>query len=97
MPSEHIIRPKTFISTVYRSAHSGAAFMRTAFRRQIFIWQFDYIHIDRCRFVFNTDAGIYTNIRNSDWRVQNSLFINPPKSPTQRADSMYVEHVAGYS
>ncbi|HKX84747.1 MAG TPA: glycosyl hydrolase family 28-related protein, partial [Pyrinomonadaceae bacterium] len=58
-------------------------------------WQFDYVHIDRCRFVFNTDAGIYTNIRNSDWRVQNSLFINPRRTSTQKADSMVFERVAG--
>jgi hypothetical protein len=58
-------------------------------------WQFDYVHIDRCRFVGNTDAGIYTNIRNSDWRVQNSFFINPRRTATQRADSMYFERVAG--
>jgi hypothetical protein len=58
-------------------------------------WQFDYIHIDRCRFVFNTDAGIYTNIRNTDWRVQNSLFINPPRTNTQKADSMIFERAAG--
>jgi hypothetical protein len=58
-------------------------------------WQFDYIQIDRCRFVFNTDAGIYTNIRNTDWRVQNTLFINPPRTPTQKADSMNFERAAG--
>jgi hypothetical protein len=58
-------------------------------------WQFDYIQIDRCRFVFNADAGIYTNIRNSDWRVTNSFFINPRRTATQRADSMYFERVAG--
>ncbi|HEY8558760.1 MAG TPA: glycosyl hydrolase family 28-related protein [Pyrinomonadaceae bacterium] len=58
-------------------------------------WQFDYIHIDRCRFIFNTDAGIYTNVRNSDWRIQNSLFINPPRTATQKADSMHFERVAG--
>lgn len=58
-------------------------------------WQFDYIHIDRCRFVFNTDAGIYTNIRNTDWRVQNSLFINPRRTATQKADSMVFERAAG--
>lgn len=58
-------------------------------------WQFDYIHIERCRFIFNTDAGIYVNIRNTDWRVQNSLFINPPRTATQRADSMNFERTAG--
>jgi hypothetical protein len=58
-------------------------------------WQFDYIQIARCRFVFNTDAGIYTNIRNTDWRVQDTLFINPPRTATQKADSMNFERAAG--
>jgi hypothetical protein len=58
-------------------------------------WQIDYIQVDRCRFIFNTDAGIYTNSRNTDWRVTNSLFINPARSNTQRADSMYFERAAG--
>jgi hypothetical protein len=58
-------------------------------------WQFDYIQIARVRFIFNTDAGIYTNIRNSDWRVQDSLFINPQRTSAQRADSMHFERVAG--
>lgn len=47
-------------------------------------WQFDYIQIDRCRFIFNTDAGVYTNTRNTDWRIQNSLFVNPQRTPTQK-------------
>lgn len=58
-------------------------------------WQFDYIQIDRCRFVFNTDAGIHTNVRNTDWRVQNTVFINPKRTPTQKADSMFFERAAG--
>jgi len=58
-------------------------------------WQFDYIQLDRCRFVFNTDAGIYVNIRNTDWRVQNTLFINPPRTARQKADSMVFERAAG--
>jgi hypothetical protein len=58
-------------------------------------WQFDYIQLDRCRFVFNTDTGIYTNIRNTDWRVQNTLFINPPRTAANKADSMTFERAAG--
>ena len=58
-------------------------------------WQFDYIHISRTRFVFNTDAAIYTNIRNTDWRIQDSVFINPRKTATQKADSMMFERAAG--
>ena len=58
-------------------------------------WQFDYIQIDRCRFILNSDTAIYTNSRNTDWRITNSLFINPPRTATQRADSMYFERAAG--
>jgi hypothetical protein len=58
-------------------------------------WQVDYIQIERCRFIFNTDTGIYTNSRNTDWRIQDSLFINPPRTATQKADSMTFERAAG--
>jgi hypothetical protein len=58
-------------------------------------WQFDYIQLDRCRFMYNTDTGIYTNIRNTDWRVQNTLFINPPRTAANKADSMTFERAAG--
>lgn len=56
-------------------------------------WQFDYIKINQSRFVYNTDAGIYTNIRNSDWKISSSLFINPRRTATQRANSMHFERV----
>ena len=58
-------------------------------------WQFDYIQISRCRFIFNTDAGVYVNIRNSDWRIQDTLFANPPKTPTQQSDSIHIERASG--
>lgn len=58
-------------------------------------WQFDYIHLSRCRFIYNTDAGIYTNVRNTDWKIEDSLFINPKRTPTQRADSMNFERGGG--
>jgi Pectate lyase superfamily protein len=56
-------------------------------------WQFDYVKLSRCRFVFNTDAGIYTNVRNSDWKIQGTLFINAQHTATQAADSMHFERV----
>ncbi len=51
-------------------------------------WQFDYIKINHCRFVFNRDAGIYADLPNSDWKVEGSFFINPKFQPGQNADSM---------
>ena len=56
-------------------------------------WQFDYIKINQSRFIFNTDTGIYTNIRNSDWKISSSLFINPRRTRTQNANSMHFERV----
>ena len=56
-------------------------------------WQFDYVKVNHCRFVYNTDAGIYTNIRNSDWKIESSLFINPKRTATQKANSMDFERV----
>lgn len=56
-------------------------------------WQFDYIKINQSRFIFNTDTGIYTDIRNSDWKISSSLFINPKRTQTQKANSMHFERV----
>ncbi|HEY0427122.1 MAG TPA: glycosyl hydrolase family 28-related protein [Pyrinomonadaceae bacterium] len=56
------------------------------------LWQFDYIKVNQCRFIYNSDAGIYTNVKNSDWEIEGCLFINPKRTPTQRADSMSFEH-----
>ncbi len=52
-------------------------------------WQFDYIKFTSCRFAFNTDVGIYTDLNNSDWTVESCLFVNPPRTSEQKADSMY--------
>lgn len=56
-------------------------------------WQFDYISVQNCRFIYNTDTGIYTDIRNSDWKIEGSLFINPQKTQNQNANSMHFERV----
>lgn len=58
-------------------------------------WQFDYVKINACRFVFNRDAGMYVDTRNTDWRVSSSLFINPKRGPGQNANSMHIER-AGF-
>jgi hypothetical protein len=58
-------------------------------------WQIDYVKIKDSLFMFNRDAGIYTNSRNSDWKVIGTVFINPPKRPGQNADSMKFERAAG--
>ncbi|MEO6588287.1 MAG: glycosyl hydrolase family 28-related protein [Pyrinomonadaceae bacterium] len=56
-------------------------------------WQFDYIKINHCRFVFNRDAGIYADLPNSDWKIEGSLFINPKHEAGQNADSMNLARV----
>ncbi|MGC2238435.1 MAG: glycosyl hydrolase family 28-related protein [Pyrinomonadaceae bacterium] len=57
-------------------------------------WQCDYFKVNHCRFIYNTDTGIYVNTRNSDWKIQSSLFINPPRNAQQKGDSMHFEHGA---
>lgn len=54
-------------------------------------WQFDYVRIDHCRFIYNRDAGIYTNSRNSDWNILDSLFLNPKKQPGWESVGIYLE------
>jgi hypothetical protein len=54
-------------------------------------WQIDYIKVRNCEFIYNTDAAIYTNSRNTDWKIEGSLFINPARRANQNADSMKFE------
>ena len=56
-------------------------------------WQIDYVKVNACRFVYNRDTGIFVNSRNTDWKIQGSLFINPKKQPGQNANSMHFERV----
>ncbi|MCW5959398.1 MAG: hypothetical protein KIS76_04495 [Pyrinomonadaceae bacterium] len=58
-------------------------------------WQFDYVKLNHVRFMFNRDAGLYVDVRNSDWKIQSSLFINPKKAAGTNANSMHFERVAG--
>lgn len=57
-------------------------------------WQFDYIKVNQCRFIYNRDAGIYSDVSNSDWKIEGSLFINPKKQPGQNGNSMHFERSA---
>lgn len=57
-------------------------------------WQFDYVKLNQCRFIFNRDTGVYCNVRNSDWKIQSSFFINPKKAPGVNANSMHFERVS---
>lgn len=56
-------------------------------------WQVDYVKVKECRFIYNSDAAIYTNVRNSNWRIEGSLFINPQRTANRAADSMHFERV----
>lgn len=60
-----------------------------------YAWQFDYIKFNHCKFIYNRDAGIYSNVWNSDWKIQSSLFINPKFTPTSKANSMHFERSVG--
>ncbi len=55
-------------------------------------WQFDFIKFNHCRFIYNRDAGIYSDVRNSDWKIEGSFFTNPQKTATANANSMHFEH-----
>jgi hypothetical protein len=56
-------------------------------------WQFDYVKIKESRFIFNKDAGLYCNTRNSDWKIESSLFINPKRTSSVPANSMHFERI----
>ena len=57
------------------------------------IWQFDYVKINHCRFIYNKDAGIYTDIINSSWKVEGSFFIAPKFQAGQAADAFHLERI----
>lgn len=40
-------------------------------------WQWDYVYSANNRFFYNTDAGIYNHVQNSDWNIQSNHFIMP--------------------
>jgi hypothetical protein len=58
-------------------------------------WQFDYIKVRNCRFIYNTDAGIYSYTRNAGWKIEGCIFLNPKRTESQKADSMTFWH-AGF-
>lgn len=58
-------------------------------------WQMEYAKVEKCRFIYNRDAGIYTNARNTGWKIVGSLFVNPKKQPGQNANSMHFERASG--
>jgi hypothetical protein len=57
-----------------------------------FAWQFDYIKFNHCRFVYNRDAGIYSDVINSDWNIVSSMFLIPKRTATAAADAMRFDH-----
>ena len=57
-----------------------------------FGWQFDLLKFNHCRFVYNRDAAIYSDVINSDWKIEGCMFYNPRRTPTQNANSMHFEH-----
>ena len=56
-------------------------------------WQFDYVKINGCRFIYNRDTGIYVNTRNTDWKIEGTWFVNPKRQPNQNANSIHLERV----
>jgi hypothetical protein len=55
-----------------------------------FNWQFDYVKVRNCRFIYNRDAGIWIKSRNSDWKIDGCLFVTPAKSPGTEADGIFI-------
>lgn len=54
-------------------------------------WQFDYVKFNHCRFVYNRDAGIYSEVSNSDWKIEGCMFINTKRTATTNGNSMHFE------
>jgi hypothetical protein len=54
-------------------------------------WQFDYVKVVGCRFILNRDTGIFINSRNTDWKIESSLFVSPRRGPGQNANGIHLE------
>ncbi|HZH34700.1 MAG TPA: glycosyl hydrolase family 28-related protein, partial [Pyrinomonadaceae bacterium] len=54
------------------------------------MWQFDFIKVRDSRFLYNTDAGIWIDVWNSDWKIEGSFFQAPQKTATQNANGIYI-------
>lgn len=52
-------------------------------------WQFDYIKVESCMFMYNKTAGIYSEVANSDWNIISSIFYLPKKETGVEADGMF--------
>jgi Pectate lyase superfamily protein len=65
-----------------------------AFSSTAWNWQIDYLKVNRCRFVYNRDAGIWCRIRNASWKIAGNFFLMPKATPTSKADAMYFYHSA---
>ena len=87
--SQEIFFERVAFSSFYRGLYVHALLINN---RQ---WQFDYVKVNQCRFSFNRDAGIYTDILNSSWLVEGCFFINPKMQAGQNADSIHIERVGG--
>ena len=59
------------------------------------VWQFDFVRVDHCFFVYNKTAGIHTDSFNTDWRVVNSVFVMPAKATGVAADAIKALHIGG--
>jgi hypothetical protein len=56
-------------------------------------WQFDFVKVNNCRFLFNRDAGIWVDLWNTDWAVKGGFFVMPPKRPNVAANGIYAFHI----
>jgi hypothetical protein len=78
-----------FERVVFQGFNRG--FNAYALPQSRYAWQFDYIKFNHCRFVYNRDTGIYSDVSNSDWKVEGCMFMNPKRTATVNANSMHFE------
>jgi hypothetical protein len=55
-------------------------------------WQFDYVRVDNCAFLYNKNAGIHIDTYNTDWNIRSSMFYLPPVSNGE-ADAIYLRRL----
>lgn len=53
-------------------------------------WQFDFIKVLNCHFIYNQDAGIWIDTRNTEWKISGCFFVNPKATQQVKGNSIYI-------
>lgn len=56
-------------------------------------WQFDFVRVQHCYFIYNRTAGIWVDSYNTDWNISSSTFLLPSVSAASPSDGIKLARV----